>query len=248
MNPHYSASMRTDWTSLAIFLLVVLMSPATTVGQIVDFEDYGLPPGEVIDFGSGETWTSGGIAFTPGPIPDDNESHVGNAVEFWGYNGTHVGVWHHDMVLTREGGGAFTLESFDFSGFPTGFEVPFTVTAQPGNVVASFSPDGLVDGLGGVEDFETFFLPAGFANITSATWDHTGGGTLIGLVAIDNISVPGQPCLADIDSSGDVGFGDLLDVLANWGPCVGCPQDLDGDDVVGFTDLLIVLSSWGPCP
>lgn len=190
MNPHYSASMRTDRTSLAIFLLVVLMSPATTVSQIVDFEDYGLPPGEVIDFGSGETWTSGGFAFTPGPIPDDNESHVGNAVEFWGYNDTHVGVWHHDMVLTREGGGTFNLVSFDFSGFPTDFEVPFTVTAQPGNIVANFSPDGLVDGLGGVEDFETFFLPAGFANITSATWVHTGGGTLIGLFAIDNISVP----------------------------------------------------------
>ena len=58
MNPHYSASMQTDRTSLAIFLLVILMSPATTVGQIVDFEDYGLPPGKVIDFGSGEAWTS----------------------------------------------------------------------------------------------------------------------------------------------------------------------------------------------
>ena len=166
------------------------MSPVATRGQIVDFEDYGLPPGELIDFGSGETWTSGGFAFTPGPIPDENESHVGNAVEFWGYNGTHVGVWHHDMVLTREGGGPFNLESFDFSGFPTDFEVPFTVTAQPGNVVANFSPDGLADGLGGVEDFETFFLPEGFANITSATWVHTGDRTLIGLFAIDNVSVP----------------------------------------------------------
>jgi len=171
-------------------LLSLITAPAATRGQIVDFEEYGLPPGEVIDFGSGETWTSGGFAFTPGPIPDDNESHVGNAVEFWGYNGTHVGVWHHDMILTREGGGSFNLESFDLSGFPTNFEVPFTVPAPPGNVVANFSPDGMVDGLGGVEDFETFFLPAGFANITSATWVHTGGGTLIGLFAIDNISVP----------------------------------------------------------
>ncbi len=190
MNSHHLATMPTFGTSLAIFLLVVLMSPDATTGQIVDFEEYGLPLGEVLDFGSGESWTSGGFEFTPGPIPDDNESHVGNAVEFWGYNGTHVGVWHHDMVLTREGGGPFNLESFDFSGFPTDFEVPFTVTAQPGNVVANFTPDGLVDGPGGVEDFETFFLPAGFENITSATWVHTGGATLIGLFALDNISVP----------------------------------------------------------
>ena len=190
MNPHYSTSMRTFRTNLAIFLLVILMSPAATRGQIVDFEDYGLRPGEVVDFGNGETWISEGFVFTPGPNPDDNESHVGNAVEFWGYNGTHVGLWHNDMILTREGGEPFNLASFDFSGVPTDFEVPFTVTAQPGNVVANFSPDGLADGPGGVEDFETFFLPAGFANITSATWVHTGGATRFGLFALDNVSVP----------------------------------------------------------
>jgi hypothetical protein len=55
-------------------------------------------------------------------------------------------------------------------------------------------------------------------------------------------------CPADIDGSGDVGFDDLLDVLSNWGPCIGCPQDIDGDDQVGFSDLLGVLSTWGPCP
>ena len=56
------------------------------------------------------------------------------------------------------------------------------------------------------------------------------------------------PCPADLDVSGDVGFGDLLSMLSNWGPCPGWPQDLDGDDVVGFSDLLILLSAWGPCP
>ena len=58
----------------------------------------------------------------------------------------------------------------------------------------------------------------------------------------------GDSCPADIDGSGDVGFGDLLSVLSNWGPCPECPQDLDGDNVVGFSDLLILLSAWGPCP
>ena len=58
----------------------------------------------------------------------------------------------------------------------------------------------------------------------------------------------GPACPADIDGSGDVGFADLLELLTNWGPCVGCPQDLDGNDDVGFSDLLIVLTSWGPCP
>ena len=188
-------------TSLGMLSLALAL-PVAMGGEIVNFEDYGLGPGEVMDFGNGETWTSGGFAFTPGPIPDDNESHVGNAVESWGYNGTHVGLWHHDMVMTREGGGSFDLFSFDLSGFPIDNEVSFTVTAQPGNVVASFTPDGSVDGPGGVQDFETFVLPEGFANITSATWEHTGDDTLIGLFALDNI---------------DTGAGPAVPAVSEWG-------------------------------
>jgi hypothetical protein len=56
-----------------------------------------------------------------------------------------------------------------------------------------------------------------------------------------------QPCVADLDGSGDVGFNDLLTILVAWGPCPGCPADLNGDDTVGFEDLLIVLTAWGPC-
>ncbi|MBT8485278.1 MAG: hypothetical protein HKO59_01740 [Phycisphaerales bacterium] len=55
-------------------------------------------------------------------------------------------------------------------------------------------------------------------------------------------------CPQDLDGTGDVGFTDLISVLAAWGPCVGCPQDFDGTGDVGFTDLLTVLAAWGPCP
>jgi hypothetical protein len=71
---------------------------------------------------------------------------------------------------------------------------------------------------------------------------------------IDNFQVEtyicetADPCPADLDDTGDVGFGDLLIALSTWGPCAGCPSDLDGDDQVGFNDLLLILSSWGPCP
>lgn len=58
---------------------------------------------------------------------------------------------------------------------------------------------------------------------------------------------PAPPCIADFDGTGDVGFADLVSLLASWGPCARCPQDLDGDEVVGFADLLIVLGSWGAC-
>ncbi|MBT8485643.1 MAG: VCBS repeat-containing protein, partial [Phycisphaerae bacterium] len=56
---------------------------------------------------------------------------------------------------------------------------------------------------------------------------------------------PTCDCPEDLDQSGDVGFTDLLAVLANWGPCDGCAEDLDQSGEVGFTDLLAVLARWG---
>jgi hypothetical protein len=56
-----------------------------------------------------------------------------------------------------------------------------------------------------------------------------------------------DPTCPDLDGDLVVGFADLLAVLADWGPCEGCPTDLDYDGAVGFGDLLIVLSAWGPC-
>ena len=56
------------------------------------------------------------------------------------------------------------------------------------------------------------------------------------------------PCSADLDGDGTVGFGDLLVILAEWGPCgESCAADLDDSGDVGFGDLLAALSAWGPC-
>ncbi len=59
-----------------------------------------------------------------------------------------------------------------------------------------------------------------------------------------------QPVLCpwDLDGSGNVGVGDLLILLAAWGPNPGHPADFDGNDDVGVKDLLILLANWGPCP
>ncbi len=54
-------------------------------------------------------------------------------------------------------------------------------------------------------------------------------------------------CFGDIDGDGTVGFGDLLEILGNWGPCKGCPQDVDHDGTVAFGDILVVLAGWGVC-
>ena len=55
------------------------------------------------------------------------------------------------------------------------------------------------------------------------------------------------PCPWDIDGDCVVGAADLLNLLFNWGPCIGCAADFDGDDIVGASDLLAMLFNWGPC-
>lgn len=57
----------------------------------------------------------------------------------------------------------------------------------------------------------------------------------------------GSPCAEDLDGSGDVGFADLLQLLASWGKCEACAEDLDGSGDVGFNDLLQILAAWGRC-
>ena len=57
-----------------------------------------------------------------------------------------------------------------------------------------------------------------------------------------------EPCPTDLNDSGATDFGDLLEILADWGVCPACPSDLDASGSVDFADLLQVLSSWGPCP
>jgi len=70
-------------------------------------------------------------------------------------------------------------------------------------------------------------------------------GTIDSTVVIDVVNAP---CVADIDGSGNVDIADLLEVIANWGLCIGCPADTNQDDVVDVTDLLLIVGAWGPCP
>jgi hypothetical protein len=71
------------------------------------------------------------------------------------------------------------------------------------------------------------------------------GGPLGSLSLFVSTTLP--TCPGDVDESGAVTFGDLLSVLASWGPCAACPEDVDNNGTVGFSDLLAVLAAWGPC-
>jgi hypothetical protein len=58
----------------------------------------------------------------------------------------------------------------------------------------------------------------------------------------------GDDCPTDIDGSGATDVGDLLAMIAQWGPCSGCAGDLDGNGSVDVSDLLTAIGAWGPCP
>jgi hypothetical protein len=71
-------------------------------------------------------------------------------------------------------------------------------------------------------------------------------GTYQGNGAVCTPELCPAACPGDFDGSGDVGFGDLTDLLIHWGACpVDCPLDESGD--VGFGDLTELLIDWGPC-
>lgn len=49
----------------------------------------------------------------------------------------------------------------------------------------------------------------------------------------------------DWDCSGEIDFGDLLILLAEFGDCDGCISDINGNHQTDFNDLLILISAWG---
>ncbi len=70
-----------------------------------------------------------------------------------------------------------------------------------------------------------------------------------GRLFLEYLSFDSQPpCPWDLDDNNEVGVGDLLLLLAAWGPCKGCPADFDGNGSVGASNLLALLANWGPCP
>ena len=54
-----------------------------------------------------------------------------------------------------------------------------------------------------------------------------------------------QTLTAAVDGDGEVSVFDLLQLLGEWGPCIGCAADYNYDDKVDIVDLLYLLANWG---
>ena len=81
--------------------------------------------------------------------------------------------------------------------------------------------------------------------VLTGPFSPTNGWYYPGVVLLRGLGAKPGP-LGDLNGDGIVGVGDLLILLASWGPCKGdCPADLDGNGFVGIGDLLILLANWG---
>ncbi len=152
---------------------------------------------------------------------------------FHSYNGHPQPDWTtiYDLI----GGGMFT---FDLNIVPGGEWIGGLRMTGDGHVLAmdrhgvlhEFSPSG--------QPLGSLSLPGLCDDVRDFTIDEDG-----------NIWVA-QNVIGDVDGDGQTDIDDLLEVLANWGPCpapiTACPADTaNNDGVVGVADFLMVLAFWG---
>jgi hypothetical protein len=196
--------LKADWVGWpivgAVVLALLFCGAEQTRAATITFEDLVVPFGITIGtqkvFDPGTGVVTGGFYYTPDPLRgwSYNDLHISNAMPDRSFNGTTVGITHNDGILTKVGGGTFSLQRFDFAGFPQNAEVPFKVTgvlADLSTITQHFAPDRLVNGVVGVidDDFQTFYLDSTWTNLVSVRWTHTGARTITGLFALDNLYV-----------------------------------------------------------
>ncbi len=80
----------------------------------------------------------------------------------------------------------------------------------------------------------------------SVSWQKNGNPLMQSTFGLQSFDY--SCCIGDLDGNGSVGGGDLGLLLADWGPCVGCPTDINCDGLVDGTDLGLLLAGWGACP
>ena len=112
---------------------------------------------------------------------------------------------------------------WDASGSVTFVDTPLQALGSPIEAIRAGDFDG--DGTDELLLFResTFFL---------------GGGLTVDVLQRNDV-------VGDVNGDGEVGFADLLLILARWGEACGdCPEDLSGNGVVDFDDVLALLTNW----
>jgi hypothetical protein len=233
-----------------------------------DWITLGLPPD--LSFGADTDFTVSLWISAPGLQPDDgdpavisNKDWTNGLHDGWGlFMGGNGDDWKVNQAAAGSGGRVDTawIDVHHTSGAP-----------RFGHIAATFDRDGdlrayrdgaLMD-TAPMEpgDVDAFALNIGQDG--TGSYPHVFEGAIDDLaiwrrsLSADEIAILAMgrsfgalivECTADVDGSGDVGFGDILRIIAAWGPCgAPCPEDLSANGVVDFADVLAVIAAWGAC-
>ena len=195
-----------------------------------------------------------GVVTILGPIPGGLTSE-GRAINGAGTRVVGAGNWIDPdtrMIYAR----AFSYangEMINLGTVPGHLTSYATDLSDQGVVIgslASGAAGGFIWYQGTMVDVSTLIDPTTGLEVTGcsainssgqiAARGHDAKGDVVALLL-----TPVESPLGDLNGDCVVGVGDLLILLASWGPCKECDADLDGNGIVGVKDLLILLGSWG---
>ncbi len=185
---------------------------------------------------------NGPMAFVEGPPKVVATTPAPGANVEMGEAFTVTVTFHEDVVATPA--------HFALAGDVAG-SIAFDFVYDAGTTTATLAPlappppdrytltvsDGVVDVAAGIALDGEVSDPADPAALPSG--DGLAGGAATVRFEIVSGAIPG-----DANGDGVVDFGDILAILAAWGPCGQCPEDVNGDGAVNFADLLVVLGNW----
>ena len=120
--------------------------------------------------------------------------------------------------------------------YATGARDTYVTQCQVSGNTAGLGVDGMVfasSNAGLVSD--TSFC--GQAVHVGGVWTDLGGNSF-------EQACSGASCVGDVDGSGQIGPGDLVDLIFLWGSGSGA-ADCDEDGLVGVLDLIALLKRWG---
>lgn len=197
------------WVRRGMASLALLIGAGQADAVVIDFES--VPTGDCLNIGT--SLTTQGFTFT---TPSSNFFTCDGTRSSLASNGTTTlgsEAFPAQATMTQVGGGAFALLSLDLGELRTstgpGNQVRIDgVVFGGGSVSTLYSLDGINDGAGGLADFETFILQAGFGSLSEVTFTglHPGGGAPARFL-VDNIVAVPEPSTMLLLGAGIVGLG-----------------------------------------
>ena len=179
--------------------LIVAAIGTQAQASVIDFEDIAVVPGtSLIE----ATEISGGFVFTS-PSNHIHRTNAGNGS--FADDGTTY-LFTHDnggqnannaLTMALVTGGTFSISSLDLSEGFVGFGANTVHVLGNlfggGTITQDFVLDGIIDGIGPGNDFESFSFGIGWHNLIDLTFTGVGGTANEHAFAVDNIDVSGSP-------------------------------------------------------